>query len=122
MLHDVDRLDRIKYCKPDFERVVLHIQKSNLAISDTLTILIIDINKQYFDEVGYQRILYYILPGPISYGVLPPPPGEVLGSPRYSPARNLHVVASNRDGPYRIGLQGMAKVIHSGCGVEDSLC
>lgn len=51
LLETVDRSDRIKYCKPDFESAILHLQKkTEAAFADDILRTIANISKKHFDE------------------------------------------------------------------------
>lgn len=51
LLQDIDRQDRLKYCKSDFEGSLQILRESSVVISEKVIEIIIGMSLRYFNEV-----------------------------------------------------------------------
>ena len=51
LLKDIDKPDRLRYCKSDFEIAIGQLRERDMVIPDTLTEMIISMTLRYFNEV-----------------------------------------------------------------------
>lgn len=56
ILSTIDQLDRIKYCKPDFEAAIITLRSSDMYLTDKIFNGISELSSKYFNECLLDRI------------------------------------------------------------------